>query len=45
MQPQDQTNHDDTKDLLRGAFLNLLGMFAKVSKFLFMIVAARIYGP
>ncbi len=34
----------DTKDLVRGAAVNYLGTLAKASKFLFVLVAARVYG-
>lgn len=34
----------DARDLLRGALVNYLGALAKVSKFLFVLMAARIYG-
>lgn len=37
-------NHKDAKDLVRGALINYLGMVAKISKVLFVVVAARFYG-
>ena len=40
----DTDTHKDTKDLVRGAIVNYLGMLAKVSKLLFVLVAARVYG-
>ncbi|MFQ5677577.1 MAG: oligosaccharide flippase family protein, partial [bacterium] len=36
--------HKDAKDLVEGALMNFLGMVAKISKVLFVFVAARIYG-
>ncbi|MFQ5651805.1 MAG: oligosaccharide flippase family protein [bacterium] len=36
---------NDAQDLAQGALVNYLGMFAKVSKALFVITAARFYGP
>jgi len=39
------SEHRDAKDLVQGALLNYLGMAAKVSKVLFLFVAARLYGP
>ena len=43
-EPIDSDTHKDTKDLVRGALINYLGMLAKVSKLLFVLVAARVYG-
>ncbi|MDJ0956998.1 MAG: polysaccharide biosynthesis C-terminal domain-containing protein [Arenicellales bacterium] len=40
----DRDTHKDTKDLVRGAIVNYIGMLAKVSKLLFVLVAARVYG-
>ncbi|MFQ5705381.1 MAG: oligosaccharide flippase family protein [Gemmatimonadales bacterium] len=40
-----QDIHKDARDLARGALLSHLGTVAKVSKFLFVLVAARAYGP
>ena len=37
-------NHKDAKDLVVGALFNLLGMIAKISKVLFVLLAARYYG-
>ena len=42
--PIDTDTHKDSKDLVRGALINYLGMLAKVSKLLFVLVAARVYG-
>lgn len=41
---QHGANHKEAKDLARGAVVNFLGMVAKVSKVLFVFVAARYYG-
>lgn len=41
----DLPNHEDAKDLIKGALVNYLGMIAKISKVIFVLVAARIYGP
>ena len=43
-EPSDTETHQDTKDLVRGAIINYLGMLAKISKLLFVLVAARVYG-
>lgn len=43
-QPPDLFNQKDAKDLARGALVNFLGMFAKISKLVFVIVATRFYG-
>ncbi|MFQ5824650.1 MAG: oligosaccharide flippase family protein [bacterium] len=40
----DNSNHKDAKDLMRGALVNYLGMLAKISKVLFVLVAAHFYG-
>jgi len=39
-----QPNHKDAKDLAQGAFVNYLGMLAKVSKVIFLLVVVRVYG-
>ncbi len=36
--------HKDARDLIKGVLFNLLGMVAKVSKVLFVFVAAKYYG-
>lgn len=36
--------HKDAKDLAQGALINYLGMLAQVSKVVFMMVVAQIYG-
>lgn len=43
--PLSQPNHRDAKDLAEGALVNFLGMAAKISKVLFIFVAAHMYGP
>ena len=43
--PLGQPSHKDAKDLVEGALVNFLGMAAKISKVLFIFVAAHMYGP
>ncbi len=43
--PSTDDIHKDARDLVQGALLSHLGTVAKVSKFLFILVAARVYGP
>ncbi|MCZ6593760.1 MAG: hypothetical protein O6943_02475, partial [Bacteroidetes bacterium] len=40
-----QSVHTDAKNLVEGALVNFLGMAAKISKVLFIFVAAHMYGP
>ncbi|MFQ5754085.1 MAG: oligosaccharide flippase family protein, partial [bacterium] len=43
-EPQNIQNHKDAKDLVVGAVIYFIGVVAKISKVLFVFVAARFYG-